>query len=311
MICRRVSAWGPPMARRTAAAASCCPAGPVLIMVASSRWARAVSPACPAWKASSSRHWEASSPWMLRVSSSAVTWWASRSPSWRRPGRCSRSTAAHTRASGRTAAPPDRASSTASATMRILVLAVAGLGPGQPQHGHHQLLPLPGIPGRRWQGIQLGQGRGGHLVGGGGVAEGFQAADQPDLHAGQPAAIGQVTTDVMGGLAGHHPLHQPRPRISGQRGRLAQHRRGQLPPVRRRQGGHQPGHPGIRRAGQPHQRPGPHHPPIIVLSPGAQHLQCLARPGGHAARRPPTPAPPPPPTAASAPAPPRPPHPPH
>ena len=213
---------------------------------------------------------------MPRASSSAVTWWASRSPSWRRPGRCSRSTAAHTRASGRTAAPPDRASSTASATTGSLVLVPAGAGPGQPQHGHQEFLPLPGVPGGRRQGVQLGQRRGGHLVGGVGVAELFQAADQPDLHAGQPAAVGQVTADVMGGLAGHHPVHQPGTRIGGQPGRLAQHHRGHLLPVSHRQRGHQPGHPRIRRPGQPHQRPGPHHPRIILLPVGAQHLQRLA-----------------------------------
>ena len=49
---------------------------------------------------------------------------------------------------------------------RVVALAAAGAGPGQPQRGHQEFLPLPGVPGERRQGVQFGQRRGGHLVGG-------------------------------------------------------------------------------------------------------------------------------------------------
>ena len=60
---------------------------------------------------------------------------------------------------------------------RGVVLAPARADPGQAKRGHQEFLPLPGVPGGRQQGLQLGQRRGGHLVGGGRVTELFQAAD--------------------------------------------------------------------------------------------------------------------------------------
>ena len=85
---------------------------------------------------------------------------------------------------------------------------------------------------------------------------------------------------MMGGLPGHHPLHQARVRIGRQPDRLAQHRRSQLPPVRRRQRNHQAGDPRIRWPGQPHQRPRPDHPRIILLTFCAQDLQRPLRLAG-------------------------------
>jgi hypothetical protein len=102
---------------------------------------------------------------------------------------------------------------------RVLVL--SRLGPGEPEECLQQ---LPAVGAARLAAGQLIERRPGHVAGGGPVAEVFQAADQPALHAGEPAAVAEIAADPVRGLPGHHAFHRPGAWILGHLDGLGQHR---------------------------------------------------------------------------------------
>ena len=151
---------------------------------------------------------------------------------------------------------------------RVLIL--ARLGPGEPEE---RLEQLPAAGGARLASGQLVERRPGHAAGGGPVAEVFQAADQRDLHRGEPAAVAEVAADPVRGLPGHHALHQPGVRVFGHLDGLRQHRGRQPAPFARGQRSGLLGQARGGRVSQPDQRPGPYDVLISGLPDGVQDGQ--------------------------------------
>ena len=201
----------------------------------------------------------------------------------RLPGRSSRSTAAQTRASSPSTAPPDECQGDGLLDQRVVILAWPG--PGQAEHRFQDFSPVLAVL------IvcgQLGQRRRGDLVGGCRVAELFQAADQRALHGGELAARVQVAANVMGGLPRDDPLHQGGIRVPGNADGLLQHDSGELAPGAGGQRRDLLGQARRRGVSEPGQACGPDHPRIVLLPVGAQDLkgpvgladqQGTARPG--------------------------------